>query len=152
MERKQRETRWSFALSLRALERALLAKIQLRIRKAPGKRTQNCWTLHVASVLLGVVVQSLKPVKLLNQQLPTFLLFRDNRSVALELEILLHGSFNIIGASQELGRLSNSRLQSLMGCVLPPTHCRSQHCWELLHLFADHCQRGRDNSYHCWRP
>ena len=39
--------------------------------------------LHVASVctpccmLLGVVGQSLKPVELFSQQLPTFLLFRD---------------------------------------------------------------------------
>ena len=33
-------------------------------------------------VLLGVVAQSLKLVKLLSQQLPTFLLFRDRRSVA----------------------------------------------------------------------
>ena len=55
---------------------------KFQLRKAPGKRTQNCWTSHVAYVLLGVVVQSLKPVKLLNQQLPTFLLFRDHRSVA----------------------------------------------------------------------
>ena len=27
-------------------------------------------------------------------------------------------------------------LQSLMGCILPMMHCRSQHCWELLHPFA----------------
>ena len=55
--------------------------------KAPCKRTQHCWMLHVASVcspccmLLRVVAQSLKPVKLFSQQLPTFLLFRDRRSV-----------------------------------------------------------------------
>ena len=94
----------------------------------------------------------MKPVKLLNQQLPTFLLFRDNRSVARQLDIRLPGTFNIAGASQELGRLSNSSLQSLMGCFLPTTHCMSQHFWELLHLFAHHCQRGRNNSYHCWHP
>ena len=33
-------------------------------------------------VLLGIVAQSLKPVKRLSQQVPTFLLFRDQRSVA----------------------------------------------------------------------
>ena len=50
------------------------------------KRTQHCWMLHVASVcthscmLVGVVAQSLKPVKLQRQQLPTFLSFRDCRS------------------------------------------------------------------------
>ena len=120
--------------------------------KAPDKRTQHCWALHVASVLLGVAVQSLKLVKLLNQQLPTFLKFCDNRSVVQQLDIRLHGSFNIFGASPELGRLSHSSLQSFMGCILPTTHCRSQHCWELLHLFAHHCQRGRNNSYHCWHP
>ena len=55
--------------------------------KAPCKRTQHCRMLHVASVcspccmLLRVVAQSLKPVKLFSQQLPTFLLFRDRRSV-----------------------------------------------------------------------
>ena len=32
--------------------------------------------------LLGILAQSLKPIKLLSQQLPTFLLFRDRRSVA----------------------------------------------------------------------
>ena len=37
-------------------------------------------------------------------------------------------------------------LQRLMGCILPTMHCRSQHCWELLHLFAHHCQRGCSNS------
>ena len=42
-------------------------------------------------------------------------------------------------------------LQWLMGCVLPKMHCRSQHCWELLHPFAHHCQHGWNNSQHCWR-
>ena len=38
--------------------------------------------LHVVgSMLLRVVVQSLKPVKLFSEQFPTFLLFRDRRSV-----------------------------------------------------------------------
>ena len=38
-----------------------------------------------------------------------------------------------------------------MGCILPTMHCRSQHCWELLHPFAHHCQHARNNSQHCWR-
>ena len=38
-----------------------------------------------------------------------------------------------------------------MGCIHPKMHCRSQHCWELLHPFADHCQHARNNSQHCWR-
>ena len=58
-----------------------------------ANNSQHCWMLHVASVctscwmLLRVVAQSLKPVKLFSQQLPTFLLFR------------LHSSSNIVGAT-----------------------------------------------------
>ena len=37
-------------------------------------------------------------------------------------------------------------LQRLTGCILPTMHCRSQHCWKLLHLFAHHCQHVRNNS------
>ena len=61
-----------------------------------ANNSQHCWMLHVASVctsccvLLGVVAQSLKPVKLLNEQLPTFRLFRDRRSVAQQCWIRLH--------------------------------------------------------------
>ena len=31
----------------------------------------------------------------------------------------------------------------------PTIHCRSQHCWELLHPFAHHCCNERNNSQHC---
>ena len=34
-------------------------------------------------------------------------------------------------------------LQSLMSRILPMMHRSSQHCWQLLHPFAHHCQ-------HCW--
>ena len=71
--------------------------------------SQHCWMLHFASVcthpaaccwmLLRVVGQSLKPVKLFSQRLPTFLLFRDRRSVAQECWIRLHSSSNIAGAA-----------------------------------------------------
>ena len=50
-------------------------------------------------MLLRVVAQSLKPVKLFSQQLPTFLLFRDRRSVAQQCWIRLHSSSNIVGAA-----------------------------------------------------
>ena len=46
-------------------------------------------------------------------------------------------------------RITNGLL-SLMGCILPTIHCRSQHCWEVSHLFAHHCQHRRNNSHHCW--
>ena len=61
--------------------------------------------LHVTSVctpccmLLRVVAQSLKPVKLFGQQLPTFRLFCDRRSVAQQCWIRLHSSSNIVGAT-----------------------------------------------------
>ena len=70
-----------------------------------ANNSQNCWMLHVASactpccMLLVVVAQSLKPVKLFSQQLPTFLLFRDRRSVAQECWIRSHSSSNIAGAT-----------------------------------------------------
>ena len=61
--------------------------------------------LRVASVctpccmLLRIAAQSLKPVKLFSQQLPTFLLFRDRRSVAQQCWIRLYSSSNIIGTT-----------------------------------------------------
>ena len=50
-------------------------------------------------MLLRVVAQSLKPVKLFCQQLPTFLLFRDRRSLAQQCWIRLRSSSNIVGAT-----------------------------------------------------
>ena len=50
-------------------------------------------------MLLRVVAQSLKPIKLFSQQLPTFFVFRDRRSVAQQCWIRLHSSFNIVGAT-----------------------------------------------------
>ena len=52
-----------------------------------------CW------MLLRVAAQSLKPVKLFSQQLPTLLLFRDRRSLAQQCWIRLHSSSNIVGAT-----------------------------------------------------
>ena len=52
-----------------------------------------CW------MFLPVVAQSLKPVKIFSQQLPTFLLLRDRRSVAQQCWIRLHSSSNIVGAT-----------------------------------------------------
>ena len=76
---------------------------------APCKRTQCCWptTSNIVGcymlrpfahpvaccwMLLRVVAQSLKPVKLFSQQLPTFLLFRDRWNVAQQCWIRLHRS------------------------------------------------------------
>ena len=50
-------------------------------------------------MLLRVVAESLKPVKLFSQQLPTFLLFRDRRSLVQQCWIRLHSSSNIVGTT-----------------------------------------------------
>ena len=111
-----------------------------------------CW------VLLRVVLQSLEPVGLFSQQLPTFLLFRDRRSVAQECWIRLHSSSNIAGAtrahyawSQKYYGLypSQDALQvptmlGVVASVYTPLPTRTQQlptllvkqCWELLRPFS----------------
>ena len=83
--------------------------------KATYKQTQHCWPTTPNMVgcymlrlfalsgaccwmLLRVVAQSLKAVKLFRQQLSTFLLFCDRRSIAQQCWICLHSSSNIVGA------------------------------------------------------
>ena len=120
--------------------------------------------LHVASacipccMLLDVVVQSLKPVKLFSQQLPTFLLFRDSKGVAQQCWIRLHSSSNIVGAThahyvwitKTYGLYSSHdalQVPNLLGvvasvCTPLPTRTQqlptllAQQCWELLSPFA----------------
>ena len=99
-----------------------------------------CW------MLLRVVAQSLKPVKLFSQQLPTFLLFRDRRSVAQQCWIRLTALPALL--TYELYS-SHDALQvpNLLGvvasvCTPLPTRTQqlptllAQQCWELLHPFA----------------
>ena len=43
-----------------------------------------------------------------------------------------------------------SALPMVTGCILSTMHWRPQHCWKLLHAFANHWQHGRNNSQHCW--
>ena len=73
-----------------------------------ANNSHHCWMLHVASIctpcciLLDVVAcccAKFETVKLFSQQLPTFLLFRDCRSVAQQCWIRLHSSSNIVGAT-----------------------------------------------------
>ena len=82
-------------------------------------------------MLLCVVAQSLKPVKLFSPQLPTFLLFCDHRSIAQQCWIRLHSSPTLLG----LSTLITHGSQRLMSCI-PMMHFRSQTCWELLQPFA----------------
>ena len=111
-----------------------------------------CW------MLLRVVAQSLKPVKLFSQQLPTFLLFRDHRSVAQQCWIRLHRSSNIVRATHvhyswftksyglypSYGALQVPALLGVVAFVCTPLPTRTQQlptllaqqCWELLRPFA----------------
>ena len=70
-----------------------------------------------------------------------------DRSVAQQCWIRLHSSSNIVGATN----VHYAWFTKTLGCILPTMHCRSQHCRELLHPFADHCQHAHNNSQHCWR-
>ena len=141
--------------------------------------SQHCWPYSVVSSCvrlqvarkhdrfqtlrtLGIVAQSLKPIKLMSQQFPiaTFFLFRDRRNVAQQCWIRLH---NIVGATHAYctWSLKSSRLYpfhdplqepTLLGvvtsvCIIPlstrtqqlPTLLAHNICWELLHPFAYQC-------------
>ena len=115
----------------------------------------HCWMSQVLSVctpcckLLDFVAQSLKPVKLFSQQLPTFLLFRDRRSVAQQCWIrLIQHCCATLPTLLGLRTLITHGLQRLMGCILPTIHCRSQHCRELLRPFA-RSLREKGTSFQC---
>ena len=100
-----------------------------------------CW------MLLRVVAQSLKPVKLFSQQLPTFLLFRYRRSVTQQCWIRLHSSPNIVGAAHA----HYAWFTKTYG--LYPSHDAPQvpTLLGIVASIAHHCQHARDNSQHCWR-
>ena len=111
-----------------------------------------CW------MLLRVVAQSLKPVKLFSQQLPTFLLFRDRRGVAQQCWIRLQSSSNIVEAAHAhyvwftktsglypshdalqvptLSGVVASVCTPLPTCTQQPPTFLAQQCWELLRPFA----------------
>ena len=119
-------------------------------------------------VLLGVVPQSLKPVKLLGQQLPVpiFLLFRDRRcwtNVGSMLDPFSHlfqhsccwprtritQGYNAFYKSL---RPSHDALQipSLLGVtasLCTPLPKRTQQCWKLLCPFASSFEKFHNN--HC---
>ena len=58
-----------------------------------------CVRLHTLLHVVGCCCVKYEPVKFFSQQLPTFLLFRDRRSVAQQCWIRLHSSSNIVGAT-----------------------------------------------------
>ena len=125
-----------------------------------ANNSQHCWMLHVASVctpgpvpccwmLLRVVGQSLKPVKLFSQQLLTFLLFLDRQSIAQQCWIRLHSSSNIVGAAHAHCAWFTKTCDGLY-----PSHDALQVptlLGVLLHPFAHHCQHARKNPSCCVR-
>ena len=89
--------------------------------------------------LLHVVAraQSLKPVKLLSQQLPTFsFVSLSSKRSATILDPYVCAAFPTLLKPRT--RITHC-VQSLIGYTLPTMHCRCQHCLELLYLFAHHC-------------
>ena len=96
--------------------------------------------------VVGICCAEYKAVKLLSQQLPAFF-------CSVIVEALLNNVGSVCTALPTLlgsHRRITHGLQRLMGRILPMMHCRSQHCWELLHPFAHHCQHACNNSQHCW--
>ena len=80
--------------------------------------------LHVVTcccIMLGVVAQSLEPVKRWSKQLllPTFHLFRDHRSVAQHNGSICTARQTLLGPRTRI----QYGLQSIMGCILPTMHC-----------------------------
>ena len=121
-----------------------------------ANNSQHCRDrLHT---LLDVVAQSLKPVKVLSRQLPTFFCSVNRRSVAQQCWIRWHSSSNIVGATyahytwcQTSYGLYPShfapQVPTMLGVVasigtpLPtrvqqPLSLLAQQCWELLRPFA----------------
>ena len=136
-----------------------------------ANNSQQFWMLHVMAVctpcymLLGVAAQCLKPVKPLNQQLPTFLLCRDRRSVAQQRWIRLHSSSNIARATHAYYALSAKsyglypfqdamQVPALLGVVAPvckPLPTRTPQLPTLLtqHFLVSWSLRLHDYDGHC---
>ena len=117
-----------------------------------------CVRLNTLLHVVACCCAKFEPVKLFSQQLPTFLLLCDRRSVAQQCWIRLHGSSNIVGAThahcawiaKTYGLYSSHdalQVPNLLGvvasvCTPLPTRRQqlptllAQQCWELLRPFA----------------
>ena len=109
--------------------------------------SQHCWMLHVASVctpccfIVACCCELLR--KVWNQH---FFFSVINERCATMLDLFAQLFTTLLGPRTPI----TYGLQSLMDCILLTMHCRSQHCWELLHPFAHHCKHGLNNSQHYW--
>ena len=104
-----------------------------------------CVRFPLGCILLRVVGSCLKLVTVLSQQLPTFLLFHDRRSVAQQCWIRLQCSSKSYGSYPSQNTLHALTLSGVYAsvCTPPPTlsfHiCRTfsfQQCWEWSRPFA----------------
>ena len=128
----------------------------------------GCCTLRpfahpVACCRLGVVAQSLKPVKLFSQQLPTFLFFRDRRSVAQQCWIRLHSSSYIVRATHahyawftktyglypSHDALQVPTLLGVVASVCTPLPTRTHQLPTLLAQLCLACSRRSDSGERC---
>ena len=121
-----------------------------RLRRANGRNIVGCYMLRPFAhpvaccwMSLRVVAQSLKPVKLFSQQLPTFLLLRDRRSVAQQCWIRLHSSSNIAGATHAHYAWFTKT------CVLYPSHDALQ-VPTLLGVVTSVCTPLPTLTQQCW--
>ena len=86
--------------------------------------------------------------QILSQQLPTFLLFLDRRSVAQQCWIRLHSSSKIVGAMHAHYTWFTKAYELFFSHDALPTRTQqvptllAQQCWELLRLFAHSLRWG----------
>ena len=130
-----------------------------------------CDRLHT---LLHVVARSLKAVKLFSQQLPTFLLFRDRRSVAPQCWIHLHNSSftgeKCLRKRHDKDHMVDFRQSHWLRGKIPAKHCQDErkngrfflsvvvlwfccHCESskiiLVEIFSDMCCLVDNASWNC---
>ena len=126
-------TSHNFVLITKTLKIAILRDIGKREGVSRVQTDATLLYVTCCCVFLGVVAQSLKLVKRLSQLLPTFLLFRDRRTVAQQRWIRLHSSSNIGGATHAhytWSRKSYGLYLSYDALQVPTL--LDQQCWELL--------------------
>ena len=147
----------SLASALSLLSTSVLSPVQTDAALL-ANNSQHFWMLHVRPFAHPVACCWMLSCCLLFRKVWNRSNFSANNSQHFFCSVIAEASRNNVGSvctalPTLLGprTLSTHGLQRLMGCILPTMHFRSQHCWELLHPFAHHCQHVRNNSQHCGR-
>ena len=114
-----------------------------------ANNSQHCYMLHAAC---DACCTNFETAQTFQPTTPIiFLLFRDHPHIAQcsMLDQFAQLLQNCWGHARTSHMVS---LEFTKSYGLYPFHddvcSRSQHCWELLHLFAHHCQHGGNNSKH----